>query len=525
MAQQTILSESMGGVKKGDSSISFGFTPTEKARMEQLDKYDPSTDPKILEEELNGTDKKYVHEGVFGDSIGNESLAKSGILGMPFQFNKFADVRPSGKQIGRVFGQTIIKNLPLVIFQVGKPRFMDPTSLSLFNGGQQKKESNAIYKLLGELDEGTRGVVMDSLGMNRKGDVRYYSFEDDYRKYTEYVNTFCRFTAIKMGLDNYNFGKGTITPNYGFNFDVKKIRNDTFITKALAEANYFAAYVDNATNYSESGSNQTGDSMLATGLKQAGEIKREADFLFGGGAGNKLDEMNTNNYNEKVNTIAGQWEDSQNLVQRLLNYGGTVMSGGNLLFPEIWKDSSHRKSYTIDLKFHSPYGDPVSVFLNVYVPLFHILAMAMPRQNSKQGYSGPPIIKMYSKGWFNCDLGMVESIDIKKAGASGNEWSIDKLPTQIDVSLNIKDLYPTIMLTAARGTGVLFNNNTGLVDYLNVMTGIDMHGINWLNNIKTMLYMRGGGIVEIPQKVIDSIAFKISNQVQKVAKKILMGEY
>lgn len=445
-----------------------------------------------------------------GDAWGNAPLSRSGIFGLPFQFNSGADPRGSKSTLGRVYRQRIAADLPLVIFQVGKPKFMDPASL--FAKKSDKDNQNALMKLMAESNEEKRNAGLEAIaGTGAFNETRYYSFDDDYLRYADYVNTMCRFTAMKMGLWNH------------FNFDIKDLKNDSFISQATAQSNYMAFYADKGTSYSESGNNTTGDSALASGLKSVSNIKREADFLFGAGAGNKLDDMSTTNYNETVKKLTTDMGDPTALLHRLNSAGQTIMAGGNLLFPEIWQDSSYRKSYTIDLKFYSPYGDPESIFLNVYVPFFCIFAMALPRQNSKQGYDTPFIIKMYSKGWFNCDLGMIDSIDVRKGGGSGTEWTIAGLPTEIDVTLNIKDLYPTLMLTMARGTGSLFQNNTGLIEHLNLMSGIDLHGVHLFQNLIAALGMRIGAVANIPDKTKDIIAQAIGKGVSNVVSKWLGG--
>ena len=120
-------------------------------------------------------------------------------------------------------------------------------------------------------------------------------------------------------------------------------------------------------------------------------------------------------------------------------------------------DSSYKKSYSLTFKLTSPYGNIASIFWSIYVPLLHLIALSMPRQNSLQGYDSPYILKCFSKGWFACDMGIVESIDVKRPEAG--HWTIEGLPTQLEITLSIKDLYPTVMMTH-RGLGSIHKYNT-----------------------------------------------------------------
>lgn len=440
-------------------------------------------------------------ESYYQDSGSNDmSLEKSGIWGMPFQFTEQADPRINNNH-GRVFYQKVLTNLPLVIFQIGKPRFMD--------GGKflgDSKLSGVVKKALAIQDEDEQERVLNNLSMSGAfNETRYYSFQDDFVTYTNYVNTLCRFTAIKMGLAHHN------------NFDIKSYREDNLVDRLLGMNNYMAFYVTTSTNYNESGSNSTGDSRLSGLIKGAGSLKREIDFLFGRNQSD-ISSLDTASYNETIGTLASELGgDPQSFLSRITSMGKSVMSGGNLLFPEIWQDSSFRKSYTVDIKLHSPYGDKESIFMNIYVPLLALLALALPRQSGKQAYEGPFVIKMFSKGWFNCDLGMVESIDIRKGGGSNNDWNQDFLPLEVDVSLSIKDLYPTIMLTTSKGRGSLFANNTGLTEYLNLMSGVNLLKINPLKSIETNIAMAIGSI----ESAIPEASYRITHTLSKINRNLI----
>jgi hypothetical protein len=467
----------------------------------------------LEDEKDSDEDPKYIGEQNWGTAAGQYDIAitKNGILGMPFQFNENADPR-NGGSVGRVYKSKIISNEPVVIFQVGRPKFMD---------GAPAKAKGAMEKIMAITDDVQRDGVLAALaGSGRVNSTRYYSFQDDMLKYYDYVNTMCRFVAIKMGLAGRTHEP---TGKQYIDFDVRLLKNDSFWKASFGKSNYVAVYADaSGTSVSESGSNSTGESALAGGLKKFGDMKREMDFLFGTDSSQQLNKLNQNNFNEAVSSITNGFGDPSSIFSRLSSTAQTIWSGGNLLFPEIWKDSSFGKSYTIDMKFRSPYGDPESVFLNVYVPFFHMFCMAMPRQNSKQGYIGPFIIKAYSKGWFNCDFGMIDKIDIKRG--PGDNWTVNSFPTEIDVSISLKDLYPTIMMSAIKGFGaVLFNNNTGLMEYLNLMAGVELHGINWFQNWRAAAQMLVGSLYSIDDKIADYVEQTIYSTLKSVSVKLGSG--
>ena len=115
--------------------------------------------------------------------------------------------------------------------------------------------------------------------------------------------------------------------------------------------------------------------------------------------------------------------------------------------------------------------------------------MTLPRQYGSAGYGSPFIIKAHSKGYFNCDMGIIESLEVKRGGESGNDWSYNGLPTSIEVNLTIKDLYPAIVATQAKASTFMFAGNSGLIDYLNMMAGLNLTSLDPFSNIDAGVQM------------------------------------
>lgn len=472
----------------------------------------------------SGMDEGELDDGVFNfaasggknSSSSDVTITKSGILGVPFQFNNWADVRSESfgsKSIGRVYERNIWSNMPLVFFEVGKPLYLN----KLLNTSKHK---NLIANLYADDSDQVSYDKQDMVTMAAGlGKNRFYGFMDDYLNYTNYVNTMFRFTAIQMGLGNEEHEESS--QKY-YRFDVTKLRNDS-LWRMLSNNNYISVYCSpSGTSVSESGSNTVGESQLSSTFNSVSATSREVSYLFGEGAANELDEASISAYNEQVDSFTSGFGTDSSWLKTMIGNGATsIKSGANLLFPHMWQDSQFSKSYTINMKFSSPYGDPESILMNVYLPFFHILAMAMPRQSSSQGYKSPFIIKCYSKGWFNCDMGMVESIDIKRGGANGDEWTIDGYPNEIEVSITIRDLYPTIMATVARSDGLLFTSNVSLTAYLNAMAGVDLHKITPADNVISIAAMLAGNIANIPNAVAKKFTYSIYKNIKFLANKWL----
>ena len=433
------------------------------------------------------------------------TLGKTGIFGIPYQFNFDADVplyfvaenngadtSTYAKYIGRTYEEKILSNCPVVYFRMGKPDFL---------GG---KDNGVGSILLNSLITGVEDIlggdgdsVVEFTG-NEVNKLHYYTFADAYDEYAAYVNTMARFVAIKMGIGDLRCPIQQGEDKYAA-FDIIQVRNRIL----GAEYGKFEGYDFfqynlplycnvQSTSVSESAANTVGDSALASALQSGSQMAREINFLLGT---DKLESITglTDTFSQAIESIVGTFsKKTVNGFLRNVNNGVTsVATGANLLFPSIWQDSSFSKSYSISAKFTTPYGDPESIFLDVYVPFLCMLAMALPRQTTQSAYGSPFLINAHSKGYFNCDMGIVESMEIRRGGQSGQEWTVDGFPTEIEVTLSLRDLYPAVVMTKAKATGFMFSSNTGLTQYLNMMAGVNLCAINPFANILAGFKMLG----------------------------------
>ena len=159
------------------------------------------------------------------------------------------------------------------------------------------------------------------------------------------------------------------------------------------------------------------------------------------------------------------------------NFGemGAIMNGnGKLLVPEIWASSSYSRSYSVDFKFWSPTGDIVSIFENVYIPYLLLMVLAMPLQTGYHSYVSPFAIKVFSKGLFSVDFGMIESLTVTR-GDGSNDRTRTNFPRSIKVSVSIKDLSPTLLLSLGGGKFWKYRRaNSSLGEYIATMCNLSL---------------------------------------------------
>lgn len=190
-------------------------------------------------------------------------------------------------------------------------------------------------------------------------------------------------------------------------------------------------------NSEESFSNQTGESPVGQKLKEASKEGQQSSMqakLPGIGA---LQDM--------VNTVKNAADVASDFI--MPGEGVLAAASGKGMFdiPEMWTDSSFSKSYSFTLQLRSPYGDPVSIFQSLYVPLAMLLAGALPRSAGTNMYTSPFMLRAYCKGQFSIPYGIIESLSVKRGGEEFG-WTQHGLPRAIDLELSIKDLTPVVFM-------------------------------------------------------------------------------
>jgi len=252
----------------------------------------------------------------------------------------------------------------------------------------------------------------------------------------------------------------------------------TGVMEALTGAQRFVGFrIEKSTGSSETGSNTTKEpnflGLINSEVSAGRERTLNMNAIRNSSVGQAADKMY-----KFFGGIAEGVADTMNLTGGL-----EILKGSGFLdVPEVWNSSSFTKSYTFDFQFRSPYGDPVSIFYSLYIPLFMLIAGAFPRSVGQNSYSSPFIIRAYSQGMFAIPLGIIDSITIKRGNAEYG-WanaSGSMLPTEIDVSLSIKDLSPIMHVAISDGSVSLkewtkiLGQNSNFQEYLLTLSGVNI---------------------------------------------------
>lgn len=468
--------------------------------------------------------KNYVSQdySFYDDDAEAKKLINSnlnGIFGIPYQFLSTADRRIDGTDIGRKYGEKIMARLPLLFLTPGKQVFMEDFS---------KEDKKSVLNYIGGKIQGVSDGDVSEL-ISGKG--RYYSFQFDYDTYYNYVNAMAHSVAYYMGIGETEVAIASNNRRKLGKFDWRKAVADEFKSFFDAKENV-VFYLDGMTQISESFSNSTTEPSLASTINGYSDTAKEIQFLLGGEksvVSTLVDGMKgaSDSILGGLSGIIGKFGGG--ILQSLATSGvSSVLEGGKIIFPEIWQDSTYDRSYSLDIKLRSPDHDSLSIYLNIIIPYIHLLALCLPRsiEEDPNAYTSPFLVKAFCKGMFNIDMGMITSMNVTKGAECC--WNDDGLPTQIDISLDIKDLYSSLYMTgyAGAGTGILTNaraiklitQNTAMMDYLANMSGLNLAQMEMGRRTGLYLNLMGANIRNLPSRAWSRFDQSISNLMGRLYK-------
>lgn len=395
----------------------------------------------------------------------------NGIYGIPYQFPESVDMKLEGTSFGRIYAERIIERIPLLMMSPGKVAFMKDYD--------KTDKKNVIEQLLSGGEDTTLGQLLKKPG-------KYYTFEYDSVEYWKYVNSMNMTCATYLGIQDVevtiNGKKGKLGQ-----FNWENASNGKFDSLLISSEQYTCFYTDASSTKNEDFSNSTTESQIASKVNGYSDLAKEARFILGATTGNKvsfLEEDNIGDMMTKIDNIADQYLKGSRIFSDIGKDFAVIASGGKLIFPEIWSDSEFSQSFDVNIKLRCPCPNLVSWFLDIMVPLNMLVAYVLPRSpygkdtrgkefdSVVNGYMSPFLVRAFYRGLFNCDMGIVTSLSVSK-GQQGS-WTLGGLPTEVDVSMTIKDLYNVMVMSSATQPKT-YITNTCFLNYLANCCGISVN--------------------------------------------------
>lgn len=153
--------------------------------------------------------------------------------------------------------------------------------------------------------------------------------------------------------------------------------------------------------------------------------------------------------------------------------------GAKIDAPKRWSSSSASPvNTTFNLELRAGYGNVISYFQDIIVPLCMCLTLGLPRGTGPQSYSAPFYVQYYSRGRNQVQIGLVTSMTVTR-GVGNQPWLKRGLPTGVDVSFTVEDMTSTIFAPVRAnysGLGQFYSSITdnAFSDYIAVLTGLTM---------------------------------------------------
>lgn len=536
-AVKSTAAAAVGAVKNQTSPSTVqnrNYTYTEQAEAVNRVYEDVDVDYGDVNNMVAGYQQGYFANGqsIMGTPIGRMLF----VHGMPFQFTHYTDRRPgSTKQYGnsneyydltrmgtsiksgsskaagadfygRSYEQEIACNIPIMSVVPGEPQYMSLMTGSFVFPSYKKdkatgKEFSKFFNALSDSELKSAIATVDS-GVSNKDLYQYYTMTVNTDEYFAYVNTLCKMSAILMGLSDFQYQgtKCTLVDWGNYNSTTSGGQDYNMVEEVIGIDGGVSFAYDPGSSVTDSIGNTLGDSAFTGLVKGISQKAREAGFLFGRWGDDAVDYLTAvdgTDYDSAINDITGSTIgkifSSQGIIGRASTWIKNSGKGMNIRFPQIWQDSSSNKDYSIEMHFIAPYATNFCKWRYVLVPFFHCFALAAPRiRSTLTMYSTPFLIRAYSKGYFNVEMGMITNLSWRRFGDGGDMVSDDGIPTQIDVTMDFQDMYQTIGMSKIDGAwdilnitgqGIgkeagLFFNNTGLMDMLGTMSGVNMNRMN-----------------------------------------------
>lgn len=389
--------------------------------------------------------------GGTGDNFSN---VRQRIMLMPYTMTDIID--PNGRE----YTNNVMSTQHVVTVV---PGFLDEDGFKFFTSyGITNASINAEIDALTDSNEGTASTMLFDTS-NALASIIQLSSDKNHRigVFKPQIWGFLRIYSTLMGrfMSRLSAGNTFLMP----------LDNNSLVTSGWGG---FQFALNNNTTVMESGSNSFTDSPVANMMGNMSGIVRHMNALKQSLVGLESDDPaksgpSTGGGNNITAALQGQQQN----------------------FPKFWDNSDFTRSYTLNFRLESPYGDPESLLTNVYKPLSVLLSMSLPVYRSMYGYDTPFCLRVDCPGWFSIDCGYVSSIDIRKA-PDDSSWNAHGVATNIEVNMSIVDIYPALALSAGpSGLG----KNFGLQAYIDNLTGMDYREIysggSFSNSLRSRIIM------------------------------------
>lgn len=251
--------------------------------------------------------------------------------------------------------------------------------------------------------------------------------------------------------------------------------NNKTVSEVIGNKVTSVQFMVDPVNFDETFNNEIGQSIIGgaiDGLNSIGqELKwisnsgvdagiMEGVFQFVDGASDALGNI----IKSASNVIGGSF------ISNLFEGAVQSVKGQKMLYPQIYKSSTAARNYNYSMTLTTPYGDPYNYFMNIIVPLIHLIALAAPRMVTSNTIGSPYLVQAFIPGMATCQLGMITNMQIDK-NPTTKHVSVHGYPLTVKVTFTVSELYNNLSISPANDPSSFLFNET-LNDYMCNLAGL-----------------------------------------------------
>lgn len=294
----------------------------------------------------------------------------------------------------------------------------------------------------------------------------------------------------------------------GKTYDSSKVaaENPGFFDFLMANANDGSEWVSYRVDYTgqvqESFSSSTQQLGIADKVNSMSRQARDMRYNFADG-----------NVGGGLGTVVDMAKGVVSGIAEVVHLDGLAAAAGSAFvdIPEAWNESVAKLSTaTYNITLISPYGNPVSILFNIWLPLATLLAGALPLATGKQSHTSPFLVELHDRGRAMTRLGIIDSMSISR-GTSNLGFNREGQALAIEVTFGVKDLSSVIAVPIHSGFNVfnplegLFDGDNAFNDYLMTLAGTTL-GDTGVNKIPLLKY-------QVNRKIADVSTFFSSSRI------------
>lgn len=306
-----------------------------------------------------------------------------------------------------------------------------------------------------------------------------------------------------------------------------QVADDAQVIDVMANKVCSVMFMVEPVAFEESLQNQTKDSVIETALDGVNDaVGSEIAFM----TNSKVDAGIIDNITEFLgdtvstagNFLSGLTEPvTGGFTSNLFNGALKSVKGQKMIYPKIFSKSESHMDYQFTVNLTSPYGDIYNYYMNIVVPLMHLIALAAPRMITSNSVASPFLVQAFIPGMCTCQLGVISQMQISK-NPNVKHVSAQGFPLDITVKFTIEELYNALSISPANDPASFMFNET-LNDYMANLAGLQP-SVNTYTNQRIAAFRAlekyfGGGAEnsELANDVANDILMKVEDAVNPFA--------